>query len=78
MLGGGSCQTLGYPGGTLGCSPDCMYQTGSCWQCGNMTMEPGEECDGIDKPSCADVGLGAGITTCDGVCMLDTSQCLPP
>jgi hypothetical protein len=78
MLAGGSCVSLGHPGGSLGCTPDCMYETSGCWQCGNDVWDPNEECDGLDKPSCGDVGLGPGVTSCNGVCALDTSGCAPP
>ena len=30
-LGGASCQSLRYSGGTLSCNPDCTFNTSGCW-----------------------------------------------
>jgi hypothetical protein len=30
-LGGATCQSLGYSGGTLSCRPDCTFNTSGCW-----------------------------------------------
>lgn len=47
-LQGMTCVALGYTGGTLACSPACVFDTSACTAaiCGNGVVEPpGEECD---------------------------------
>jgi len=47
-LGGNTCLTLGYLGGTLACGTTCTFDTSGCSTtpvCGNGVVEPGEECD---------------------------------
>ncbi|MCA9655753.1 MAG: hypothetical protein H6712_08305 [Myxococcales bacterium] len=49
--------------------------------CGDGRVTPGETCDGSDLNgvrSCADIGLGVGVPSCDAMCQLDTSTCCQP
>jgi len=43
--------------------------------CGNGIVEPGEECDGNDIPSCSDLGHTTGRTRCTDTCSIDESLC---
>jgi cysteine-rich repeat protein len=52
-LGGATCPTPTYHGGTPICRADCTLDfdttvgtQGGCWRCGNGRIEPGETCDG--------------------------------
>jgi len=79
-LGGATCVTLGFPGGTLACRADCTLDTTGCTPdvCGDGVLGPGEACDpgGIDgapasfgDETCATRGFPAGGTlACTGGC----------
>jgi len=45
--------------------------------CGNGTLDPGEDCDGVNLggASCAGLGLGSGTLACTSDCNFDTSSC---
>jgi hypothetical protein len=46
--------------------------------CGNGSIDPGEQCDGINLAgsSCVDHGFDGGVLACDAVvCVYDTSGC---
>jgi len=61
-LGGQTCVSRGYTGGTLTCNGDCTFNESGCTLvpvCGNGNVEPGEDCD--------DGNLAAG-DGCDATC----------
>jgi len=84
-LGGENCNTLGFPGGTLKCGPDCLnFDTTECLAiptCGNTLLEPGEVCDGLQLglQTCASQGYpNGGPLTCLPDCSgFNTDACLP-
>jgi len=61
-LGGATCQSLGFSGGTLACSAQCTHNTAGCQQivCGNGQCQQGED-------SCS----------CPGDCPDDLNSCSP-
>jgi len=79
-LGGASCTSLGFTGGTLACNPDCTFDTSRCAAdvCGDGLVGPSEQCDpggiGGAPPSfagatCASLGFpDAGSLTCAPDC----------
>ena len=67
-LGGSTCVSLGYGGGTLTCS-SCAFNTAACTSnCGNGTLQAGEECDDGNRVS---------FDGCDSTCHVDASFHLP-
>ena len=80
-LGGSSCLSLGYNGGTLSCDNDCHFILSECegaGSCGDglVQTEYGEECEpGVSTESCEELNLGTGTATCDGSCHYDYSGC---
>ncbi|HEV8321592.1 MAG TPA: integrin alpha [Myxococcota bacterium] len=75
-LGGATCASLGYMGGTLTCT-NCQYDTVGCAQCGNGTAEPTESCDDPDLAglTCTSFGYGGGAIACSGACTYNLSAC---
>jgi hypothetical protein len=76
MLGTASCESLGFSGGTLGCS-DCGYDTSACETCGDGSRGAGEACDGDDlgSASCASQGFAGGTLGCAADCTFDVAAC---
>ncbi len=81
-LGGQSCTSQGFDGGTLACLGNCSgFDTSGCTTnpvCGNNTQEMGEVCDGTDLAgqSCTSQGFDGGTLACLGNCSgFDTSGC---
>ena len=81
-LGGATCESLGYSGGTLACLSDCSdFDTSGCEThvaiCGNNVLEPDEECDGDDLggATCESLGFDRGVLGCDQNCLFDVSDC---
>jgi hypothetical protein len=89
-LGGETCQTLGFLGGTLGCLPNCEdYFLNNCrGGCGNNEAEgtaeglaTEEACDGTDLrgQNCTIEGFELGSVACLPDCTgFDTSSCYNP
>lgn len=78
-LGGETCATLGYGGGTLACETNCLAldETG-CNNCGDLVIEIPEVCDAsnLGGLTCADVGFLSGTLACSSDCLgHDTSGC---
>jgi len=78
LLGGNDCTTItgGYTGGTLKCSPSCLFDTTECIlpDCGNGVVDSEEECDegeanslnGECLPNCKLATCGDGYHWEDG------------
>lgn len=80
-LDGHTCESEGFPGGTLGCAPDCSaLDTSNCAThvCGNATIEEGEDCEGADFGGldCVALDFDAGVLACAPDCTFDTSSCV--
>jgi len=77
-LGGATCTSLGFSGGTLACAA-CQLDTSGCNQglCGNGTIEAPEQCDGVNLngASCASLGYAAGTLGCGAGCAYDSTSC---
>ncbi len=79
-LNGNSCTSLGYSGGSLGCSSSCKYNVANCTvssRCGDRRIQTGEQCDGtrLGGKTCQSLGFTGGTLRCNGTCGLDTSGC---
>jgi hypothetical protein len=80
-LGGATCESLGYSGGTLSCTPQCALDESLCEapeNCGDGVLDPDEECDGaaLGGATCAsETTFTEGLLTCRASCVLDTSAC---
>ena len=81
-LGGKTCSTQGFTGGTLSCSSSCQLNTSACTStvakvCGNKVIETGETCDGttLGGKTCASLGFSAGTLACSSTCQFNTSGC---
>jgi hypothetical protein len=79
-LGGETCQTLGFPGGELGCDEQCNFVVSDCLtsECGNGLIEELEVCDGdnLAGQTCETLGAGEGFLSCRHDCSgFDTSGC---
>ncbi|MBU1069249.1 hypothetical protein KJ975_06730 [Myxococcota bacterium] len=79
-LGGKTCMTQGFTGGTLGCSATCEFDTSACSgtePCGNGSIDDPEECDGenLDGQTCMTQGFTGGTLGCSATCEFDTSAC---
>jgi hypothetical protein len=79
-LGGASCSSLGFAGGTLGCSASCQFDTSACTQslCGNGSVDGSEQCDGanLNGASCVSLGYASGSLACSAGCGFDTTGCV--
>ncbi len=79
-LDGQTCVGLGYPGGQLGCTAQCGFDTSACdapVTCGNGVRDTGEACDGADLAgaSCTSLGFAGGNLSCGSDCTYDLSTC---
>jgi hypothetical protein len=79
-LGGETCVTQGFVGGSLGCQADCTFDTSLCTGvpvCGDNTAEGVEVCDGTDLAGedCVSQGFTGGTLACTANCTFDTSGC---
>ena len=60
------CTTLGFSGGALTCTPECIFDKSKCTSpsCGDGTVDPGEECDcGQQGANCTATQLGSAACT---------------
>ena len=74
------CSTLGFVSGTATCRTDCSgYDTTGCTDCGDSSIDPGEDCDGSDlgMNDCTTVpgSFGSGTLRCTPGCRFDTTSC---
>lgn len=69
-LGGATCASNGFAGGSLSCSPTCTLVTTQCTNCGNNVIDSGEVCDGtaLGSGSCTDLGCSGGALACNATC----------
>lgn len=77
-LGGASCLSRGFAGGTLTCSPTCTLVTSQCTNCGNNVINAGEICDGtaLGGATCSATGCTGGSVACNNTCSgYDRSGC---
>jgi hypothetical protein len=78
-LGGATCQSQGYQGGTLACDPaTCELDTSGCQECGDGRVTGDEECDGAELAGqdCQSAGYAGGQLACNpATCTLDVSGC---
>ncbi len=80
-LGGASCESLGYEGGTLACRTDCRFDVSGCTggdTCGDGEVNGPEQCDGtnLNGFSCADLeGFSGGVLACGPDCRYDSNGC---
>ena len=80
-LGPATCESLGFSGGTLSCTDDCVYDSHGCTSpalCGNGMVEHPETCDGSDlaETTCVDLGFSGGVLGCLSDCSdFDTAGC---
>ncbi len=82
-LDGDTCATLGYYGGTLACTDQCVQDLTSCaavGRCGDGTVQhaEGETCDGanLNATTCVQRGFWGGALACDSACAtFDESGC---
>ena len=76
--GDGTCDMAGGETCT-NCAADCASDP-LCMGpgCGNGTVDPGEDCDGIDLggETCASQGFDSGTLLCSSACTFDTSGCV--
>ncbi|MFN2425147.1 MAG: M12 family metallo-peptidase [Candidatus Binatia bacterium] len=70
-LGGATCTSRGFAGGTLSCSTTCTFNTSQCTNCGNNVIDAGEFCDGtaLGGGTCTQQGCtGGGTLACNSTC----------
>lgn len=75
------CTDYGFDGGSLSCSGSCTIETAGCYyNCGNGSIDSGEDCDGsnLNNTSCTDLGFSSGTLSCDANCEFVTTQCVSP
>jgi len=77
---GGSCSTLGYDSGSLGCSGTCTHVFSGCGVCGNDVVDGAEDCDGdqLGGSTCEGLGYSAGSLSCTSGCAFEVSACTAP
>lgn len=73
-----TCATLGFPGGTLACAPNCAFDVAGCdplSTCGDGNLDAGEDCDDdLGGETCKSQGYDFGDLACTN-CAFDTSAC---
>lgn len=77
VLRGWTCEGLGFDGGTLACNAHCRFDTSGCVtpvNCGNGTIDSGEQCDGANLGE--EVCALEGTLACTPQCTFDTTWCV--
>jgi len=76
VLGGATCRSLGFSGGTLTCT-DCGYDTSGCDTCGDGVLGATEACDGAElgAATCESQGFSGGTLGCAADCTFDVGAC---
>lgn len=76
-LGGATCESEGFDGGTIACSGTCELDTSACFSCGDGIVNGTEECDGTDLggATCESRGFTGGTLACDASCTFDETAC---
>ncbi len=80
-LGGYYCDMLGFYGGTLGCTRDCLLDLDGCREqgsCGDgIIQEDFEICDASELPvlTCDELGYGEGALSCNANCHYNLAEC---
>jgi alpha-tubulin suppressor-like RCC1 family protein len=77
-LGGASCESKGYNGGTLNCDNTCNFDLSECTECGDGSLDPGEECEPgqFGSNTCDTLGYYGGALSCNvGSCTFNLGQC---
>lgn len=80
---GVTCETEGFVGGSLSCTPLCGLDTQGCFSCGDNVKNGTDVCDGTDLAGedCTTqvTGSPGGALACKPNCTgYDTSMCQPP
>lgn len=73
-----TCESVGFDGGTLGCTAGCALDTSGCWACGDAVIGGPEVCDTDDLggETCVSLGKSGGELACADGCMgFDASAC---
>jgi sugar lactone lactonase YvrE len=80
-LGGLGCADVGFFGGTLRCSAQCVFDTRRCDRCGDgiVDVDLGEQCDGdnLNGTTCTELiaGSTSGTPACDQRCQYTAGSC---
>lgn len=76
-LGGASCVSEGFSGGSIGCDGECQLDATGCFVCGDGLLGPGEPCDGANLRggTCESLGFDGGVLACSVGCVYDTDPC---
>jgi len=79
-LGGATCDSLGFVGGTLSCAANCTLNTEPCLDsdpCGDGQVELEESCDGddLDGQTCQSLGFHGGDLACTADCSWNLASC---
>ncbi len=79
-LGGATCVSEGFDGGTLACNASCSsLVTTGCTLCGDGVLDADESCDGSDLggSTCLSEGFDGGTLACNASCSsLVTTGCI--
>lgn len=79
-LGTGTCESLGFPGGTVSCTAACEFDTTGCAvpaSCGNGVIDGNDQCEAgvLGDATCMSRGYVSGELRCGGGCLFDVSVC---
>jgi hypothetical protein len=75
-----TCNTLGFIGGSLGCTKTCVLNASGCTKpvCGNGVKEIHESCDGtdLDGKTCKSFNFASGMLKCYQNCKFNITGCV--